>query len=43
VPEKGGIEFEGLLRRFSEFPNLNTGIAYHVASYGWVAGGGPQQ
>jgi ribosomal-protein-alanine N-acetyltransferase len=38
VLEKGGFEFERTLRRFSEFPNLRTGIAEDVASYAWTAG-----
>ena len=38
VLEKGGFQFEGTLRRFSEFPNLNPGIAEDVASYAWVPG-----
>ena len=38
VLEKGGFEFEGTLRRFSEFPNLNPGIAEDVVSYAWIAG-----
>ena len=38
VLEKGGFEFEGTLRRFSEFPNLHPGVAEDVVSYAWVAG-----
>ena len=37
VLEKGGFEFEGTLRRFSEFPNLNPGVAEDVVSYAWIA------
>jgi len=36
VLEKGGFVFECTLRKFSEFPNLNPGIAEDVASYAWV-------
>ena len=43
VLEKGGFEFEGTLRRFSEFPNLHPGVAEDVVSYAWVAGGDQQQ
>lgn len=39
VLEKGGFEFEGTLRRFAEFPNLNPGIAEDVLSYAWIATG----
>ena len=35
VLEKGGFEFEGTLRRFSEFPNLHPGVAEDVVSYAW--------
>lgn len=38
VLEKGGFEFEGTLRRFSEFPNLHAGVAEDVVSYAWIAG-----
>ena len=38
VLEKGGFEFEGTLRRFSEFPNLQPGVAQDVVSYAWLAG-----
>ena len=38
VLEKCGFDFEGTLRRFSEFPNLNPGIAADVASYAWISG-----
>ena len=38
VLEKGGFSFEGTLRRFSEFPNLNPGVAEDVVSYAWIAG-----
>lgn len=37
VLEKGGFEFEGTLRRFSEFPNLHPGVADDVVSYAWIA------
>lgn len=37
VLEKGGFEFEGTLRRFSEFPNLHPGVVEDVVSYAWVA------
>jgi RimJ/RimL family protein N-acetyltransferase len=40
VLEKGGFEFEGRLRRYSEFPNLHPGIAEDVVSYAWVTGVG---
>jgi len=43
VLEKGGFEFEGTLRRFSEFPNLDPGTAQDVVSYAWIAGIEPQQ
>ena len=43
VLEKGGFEFEGTLRRFSEFPNLSPGIAQNVVCYAWIAGDDPQQ
>lgn len=42
VLEKGGFEFEGTLRRFAEFPNLNPGIAEDVVSYAWIAGDRPR-
>jgi RimJ/RimL family protein N-acetyltransferase len=37
VLEKAGFKFEGILRRFCEFPNLNPGMAEDVASYSWIA------
>lgn len=37
VLEKGGFELEGTLRRYSEFPNLDPGVAEDVVSYAWVA------
>ena len=37
VLEKGGFEFEGTFRRFSEFPNLHPGVAEDVVSYAWIA------
>lgn len=43
VLEKGGFEFEGTLRRFFEFPNLNPGVAVDVASYAWTIEEGPKQ
>ena len=42
VLEKGGFEFEGILRRYSEFPNLNPGSAEDVVSYAWIAGDRPR-
>jgi len=36
VLEKGGFEFEGILRRHTGFPNLGSGEVQDVASYAWV-------
>lgn len=36
VLEKGGFEFEGTLRRYIEFPNLDPGVAADVVSYSWI-------
>jgi len=43
VLEKGGLQFEGTLQRFFEFPNLNPGVAVDVASYAWAPDGSLQQ
>ena len=37
VLEKGGFEFEGMLRQFAEFPNLHPGVVEDVVSYAWIA------
>ena len=36
VLEKAGFELEGILRRYTEFPNLEPGQFLDVACYSWI-------
>lgn len=37
VLEKARFQFEGILRRFCEFPNLEPGVPKDIACYSWVS------